>query len=200
MAQPIEFYFDFSSPYGYFARHAVEIVGSRIGRAITWRPIMIGSAFKASGNLPLVAQPLKGDYSKRDWERLARLYQVDWVLPDPFPIATLAAARAFYAIDASDPDLAKKFAAAIYDAYFGRGINIGPAEAAAEIAHSIGLDGDVVLKANDDPAMKQRLKDETSKAIERGVFGSPFFFVDGEPFWGWDRMPLMEEWVKRGGW
>jgi 2-hydroxychromene-2-carboxylate isomerase len=161
---------------------------------------MIGSAFKASGNLPLVEQPMKGEYSKRDWARLARLYKVEWVLPDPFPIATLAAARAFYAIDAGNPELAKTFACAIFDAYFGKGTDVSSPEAVEAIAQAAGVAKDVAASANKDPAIKQRLKDETSKAIERGVFGSPFFVVDGEPFWGWDRMPLMEEWVKRGGW
>ena len=51
-----------------------------------------------------------------------------------------------------------------------------------------------------DPRIKERLKAQTQAAIERGVFGSPFIFVDGEPFWGADRLPQVEAWLSKGGW
>ena len=85
MAGVIEFYFDFSSPYGYFALVQVDDPAAEFGRTVTWKPIMIGAAFKESGNSPLIEQPLKGDYSRLDWQRIARLLNVPWVLPEPFP-------------------------------------------------------------------------------------------------------------------
>ena len=56
------------------------------------------------------------------------------------------------------------------------------------------------LRALDDPAVKERAKREVDAAIAAGVFGSPFFVVDGEPFWGCDRMSMVEEWIRTGGW
>jgi 2-hydroxychromene-2-carboxylate isomerase len=199
MPSPIEFYFDLSSPYAYFARHAIEPVAAHLGRGVTWKPIMIGAAFKASGNVPLVQQPMKGRYSVRDWARMGRLMNVPWVLPDPFPIATLAGARAFYWQDAQDPARAVALAKTLFDAYFGQGIDIGGAAKVAELAQPLGIAKADLLAAIEAPQWKQRLKDETEKAIERGVFGAPFFFLDGEPFWGVDRLPMLEEWAKRGG-
>jgi len=199
MPNPIEFYFDLSSPYAYFARHAIEPVAKRLGRAVAWKPIMIGAAFKASGNVPLVQQPMKGKYSVHDWGRMGRLMNVPWVLPKPFPIATLAGARACYWQDAQNPARAVALAKILFDAYFGQGIDISGAAKVAELAEPLGIARADLLAAIEAPEWKQKLKTETEGAIERGVFGAPFFFVDGEPFWGVDRLPMLEEWVKRGG-
>jgi 2-hydroxychromene-2-carboxylate isomerase len=70
----------------------------------------------------------------------------------------------------------------------------------AEIAAGIGIDRAALLAAVADPRIKDRLKEQTEAAIERGVFGSPFIFVDGEPFWGADRLPQVETWLSKGGW
>ena len=62
MAQPIDFYFDFSSPYGYFAANKIDGIASRHAREVTWRPILLGAVFKSSGQQPLTTIPLIGDY------------------------------------------------------------------------------------------------------------------------------------------
>lgn len=201
MTNPIDFYFDFSSPYGYFASRAVDALSARCGREIVWRPMMLGAAFKATGNQPLMSQPLKGPYCVRDWRRLSRLYGVAWKLPDPFPIAALPSSRGFYWIEATrGAALARHFAMAVFDAYYGKNIDVSRPEAVADIAQLHGIDPQQFLAAVSDPVWKDKLKEETDKAIERGVFGSPFFIVDGEAFWGFDRIPMMEEWIKQGGW
>ena len=69
-----------------------------------------------------------------------------------------------------------------------------------EIAKSVGLDTDALANALEDPTLKERAKREVDAAIAAGVFGSPFFIVDGEPFWGVDRLPMLEQWVAKGGW
>lgn len=196
----IEFFFDFSSPYGYLATDFIEKTAAKHGREVVWKPIMLGAAMKETGNQPLVSQPLKGDYAKHDVPRLARWLGLPFVLPEPFPIPTLAAARTFYWIDDQDKARAKEFARACYDAYFGQGTDIRAKETVAEIASRIGVDGSAALAAMDDDAIKQRLKDETQAALDRGVFGSPYFLVDGEPFWGVDRVWLIDEWLEKGGW
>ncbi len=200
MTTAIEFYFDFSSPYAYFAAAIVDGLGQRFGRAVAWKPIMIGSAFKASGNVPLVDQPLKGPYCRHDWERLAQLWQVPYAFPDPFPVAALAPARAYWWLAEQDPALAHSYAKAVFTAYFAQGRNIAEPKEAAAIAAALGIDPMVLLAALQEPRWKQRLKDETEAAIGRGVFGSPFIFADGEGFWGADRLWMVETWLDRGRW
>lgn len=200
MNDPILFYFDFSSPYGYLASVKIDETVSGFGREVKWKPMMLGVAMKETGNRPLAEQPLKGDYCRRDWERLARHMNVPWKMPDPFPIATLAAARAFYWLDDRDPALAKRFARAAFDTYFGQGRDITDAETVAEIAAPLGVDKDELKVAVQDPAIKERLKKETTDALENGAFGSPFFIVDGEPIWGSDRLWMVKHWLRDGGW
>lgn len=197
---PISFYFDFSSPYGYFAALQADDLGQRCGRPVAWKAIMIGSAFKASGNRPLVDQPLKGEYSRHDWERMGRLLKVPYRLPDRFPVPSLPAARAFWWLVEQDEALARRYAKAVYHAYFCLGRDISDLSVAVAIGAETGVDPGQLEAAAQDAVWKQRLKDETEAAIESGVFGSPFFLVDGEGFWGADRIAMVEDWVKRGGW
>ena len=69
-----------------------------------------------------------------------------------------------------------------------------------DIATALSVNKDSLLLAINSNALKDRLKKETKVAVERGVFGSPFFFVDGEPFWGVDRLDDIEQWLGTGGW
>jgi len=200
MNAPIEFYFDFSSPYGYFAAHKIDEIGEGFGRTVTWKPILLGAVFKTTGMGPLIEQPLRGEYAVHDWERMARYMDVPWTLPDPFPISTVNAARAFYWLDDKDSQQARLLAKTLFDTYFGRGQDIGAPETVADIAAALFANKDEVLTALKDPAIKQRVRDETDRAIERGVFGSPFIVVDGEGFWGSDRLWMVKKWLQKGGW
>ena len=199
-AEPIDFYFEFSSPYGYIASEIVEAAEARIGRPMRWRPMLLGPVFKITGQAPLVDVPLKGDYSKRDFVRTARRHKVPFRYPDKFPLGTVAAMRAFYWVNDRDPAKARELAKALYRAYFVDNRDIGSAETVLDVARATGVDAQALESALEDPAVKERGKKEVESAIAAGVFGSPFFIVDGEPFWGVDRIPMLEEWVKTGGW
>ena len=199
-AAPIDFYFEFSSPYGYIASRLVEDVEKRIGRPMTWRPFLLGPVFKLTGSAPLVDIPLKGEYSKRDFVRSARMHGVPFTYPAKFPIGTVAAMRAFYWAHDRDPAKARALAKALYSAYFAGGKDISAPATVIEIAKSVGLDAAALGTALDDQALKDRAKREVDSAIAAGVFGSPFFIVDGEPFWGVDRLPMLEQWIRKGGW
>ena len=197
---PVDFYFEFSSPYGYIASQLADDLEKRIGRPLRWRPFLLGPVFKLTGQAPLSEIPMKGEYSKRDFVRSAGMHKVAYRQPAKFPIGTVAAMRAFYWVSDRDPALARKLAKALYTAYFVDGIDISAPQAVIEIAKGAGIDAPQLAAALEDPALKERAKKEVETAIAAGVFGSPFFIVDGEPFWGVDRIAMMEQWVKTGGW
>jgi 2-hydroxychromene-2-carboxylate isomerase len=197
--QPIEFYFEFASPYAYLAADRLEALAVAHGRTVAWRPIMLGAAFKRTGMQPTVNQPLRREYLLRDVARFARLLGLPFAQPAVMPVNSLAAGRAYYWVAEADPDLARRLARALLGAHWGEGRDIGPPEAVAEVAAGLGIDRARLLEAVADPRIKQRLKDETEAAIERGVFGSPFVVIDGEPFWGADRLDQVERWLG-GGW
>lgn len=200
MANPIDFYFDFSSPYGYFASTHIENLAAKHGRNVNWRPILLGAVFKITGQQPLPSIPLKGSYANHDLARSARLFGLPYKFPTKFPVAGQAPSRAFYWVSDRDPRLAIKLAQALYHAYFVEDRDISSPEVTANVAAKLGIDKDPLLQALGEPAVKQRLATEVDAAIERGVFGSPFFIIDKEPFWGSDRLDQIDRWLATGGW
>ena len=200
MAAPLDFYFDFSSPYGYLAAQKIDALAAKHGRTVEWRPMLLGVAFKQVGNKPLTEYPLKGDYSKRDMARSARFHGVtDFRMPTRFPIATQAAARLVVWQKGIDSARAVRVAKALFRAYWVDDVDISAPENAVAVTAKEGVDATAARAALDDPAVKEALKREVDGAIDRGVFGSPFVFVDGEPFWGLDRFDQIDRWLATGG-
>ncbi|HVJ58951.1 MAG TPA: 2-hydroxychromene-2-carboxylate isomerase [Burkholderiaceae bacterium] len=195
---PIEFYFDFSSPYSYLAAEAIEPLAAKYKRTVDYKPMLLGVAFKTSGMAPLTEIPLKGDYSKRDFARSARFAGVPFNMPHPFPVSTVTAARALLWLKQAHPARVRDFVHGLLRAYFVEGRNIGEAPVVAQVADEIGLDAAEMAVAVQEPAIKDQLKRHVDEAIARGVFGAPFFFIDGEPFWGNDRLPQLERWLAHG--
>ncbi len=199
MADPVKFYFEFASPYGYFASLQIDDIAARHGREVVWRPIMLGAALKLSGMAPIAQQPLRRDYFFHDVLRTARLLGIPLTMPAVQPMNSLAAGRAFYWLEATDVGLARDLARAVYRAHWQEGRDMSPAEAVAEVVAPLGVDPDALLAAVQDPAVKQRYKEVTEASLARGVFGSPFIIVDGEAFWGSDRLDQVDRWLG-GGW
>lgn len=200
MAAAIEFYFDFSSPYGYLAARRIDAVAEEYGREVAWKPFLLGALFKTTGSQPLLDIPLKGDYARRDLARSARRFDIPLVLPEAFPFMSVAACRATYWLGERGAADAKKLAAALFDAAFGAGQSISRPEEVAAIAAALGHDEDEVRAAVQDQRIKDLLRHEVDAAIAKGVFGSPYIIVDGEPFWGFDRLDEIALWLKTGGW
>jgi 2-hydroxychromene-2-carboxylate isomerase len=200
MAKTIDFYFDFSSPYGYIASCKIDALAAKHAREAIWRPYLLGAAFKATGGQPLMNIPIKGEYSKRDMVRTAKYLGVEYRMPSVFPISTVSAARAFYWLEAKDPQRAKDLAKALYRAYFVEDVDISGAEETIKVAAKLGLDAAQARAGINDQAVKDRLRAEVDKAIGVGAFGSPYIVVDGEPFWGSDRLEQVDKWLASGGW
>ena len=201
MSAPIDFYFDFSSPYGYLASEKIEALAARHGRSVDWHPILLGIVFKQTGAAPLTMIPLKGDYSRRDMARSARFHGVtNFRMPSKFPIPSQAPARMVLWQKSRDAALAAKLIHALYRAFFIDDVDISAPENAVAAAARCGVDAAAARAAIDDPAIKDALKQANDEAIARGVFGSPFIIVDAEPFWGLDRLDQVERWLATGGW
>ncbi len=198
--EPIDFYFDFSSPYGYFAAMRIDELAARHGRKVRWCPYLMGAAMKLTGAQPLVARDLVRDYAARDLPRTARFHGIEFNMPSPFPVATVAAGRAFWWLHDEDPQRARALAKALLRAYFVDGRNIGEPVVVLDVAAENGVDRAALEAALEDDAVKARFKAVTDAAIEAGAFGSPYVVVDGEPFWGNDRLDQVDEWLARGGW
>jgi 2-hydroxychromene-2-carboxylate isomerase len=199
MSAPIEFYFDFSSPYSFLASEQIEALAQRHGRAVDYKPVLLGAVFKASGGEPLTSQyGPKADYSVHDFRRSARYAGVAYRQPSRFPIGAVAASRAVLWLQQTDPARATPFIHAIFRAFFQQDRDVSDPAVVAEVARAESIDADALLTAVQQPAVKDLLKSRVDAAIERGVFGAPTIVVDGEVFWGNDRLPQIERWLKQG--
>lgn len=214
MPPPLIFYFDFSSPYGFLAAREIDSLAAARGRAVDWRPMLLGAVFKRNGVRPNLDVPLKGAYTRHDFARAGRRLGLEVRLPEPFPFSSVAAARAFYwlcdqvaAQAKAQPHArpqaqaqAKALALALYERAFLAGQDISRSESVLEVAAAQDLDRTALADGLQTPAVKARLRREVEAAIDAGVFGSPYLLVDGEPFWGYDRLPQVAAWLDSGGW
>lgn len=201
MPGPIDFYFDFSSPYAYLGSHLIAPVAEKHGRAVVWHPFMLGVAMQGEKTFPLTQYPLKGDYSRMDFDRTARYHNIPFVMPADFPKLTLGAARGFFWILREAPEKAVEFAKNVFAAYFVSGKDISDIAIVADIADEVGLDRAAFMGAVQTDEIKAAFKSSVEETVfEKKVFGAPFFIVDGERFWGADRVGQLDEWLTKGGW
>jgi 2-hydroxychromene-2-carboxylate isomerase len=199
-AAPIDFYFDFSSPYGYLAAQVIEPLAATYDRVVRWHPVLLGVIFKQTGGAPLTGIPLKGEYSRRDFARSARYHGLpEFRMPPVFPIPSQAPSRIMLSAGAQDPGARARVAKAFHRAFFVDSLDISQPDVAAEVAARAGFDVAAARAAVDDPVYKDALRREVEEAVEAGVFGSPFVIIDGEPFWGLDRFNQLERWLATGG-
>lgn len=204
MSRLIDFYYDYSSPYGYLASERIEAVASANDYTVVWRPILLGAVFKVTGQAPLTEAPLKGDYAIMDFARAAREHELDYQHPATFPIPAVAACRATLWIrDHEDESVRSKtsdFVHATFRAYYTQGKDITNPGILGACASEQGIEAEDLLEAIQQPVIKESLKSEVNNAIEVGIFGSPMMVVNGEKFWGHDRLEQLGRWLKTGGW
>jgi len=200
MAEPIDFYFDFSSPYGYLMSEKIDAVAARHGRQVRWHPVLLGVIFQAIGSRPPAdTVSARGRYFFMDFARSARFFEVPFQQPSRFPLPTQNAARAFYWLHGEDCALARRFAHAVFRAFFVADRDISAPDTVLEIAAEIGVDRSSLAAALQTPELKARLKAANDQALAIGVFGSPHVIIDGEAFFGADRLPQIERWLATGG-
>jgi len=204
MDKTLDFFFDYSSPFAYLASERIETIAAKHSREIIWHPILLGAVFKVTGQVPLTQAPLKGEYSMHDFSRSAREYGITYHHPEPFPVASVAACRAtLWLRDNKDAALRKRttdFVHAIFKAFYTQHRDITNLDTLSEIAAGLDLDVTEMGMALGEQSIKDALRKEVDDAIALGIFGSPTMIVDGEAFWGQDRINQLDRWLSSGGW
>lgn len=192
----VEFFWDVTSPYTYLAATRIEDVAAAAGVRVHWRPFLLGGVFKATGNRPPAEVTAKAGYMLDDLETWARYYGVPFRFPSTFPINSLLPMRAAIAVDEEGHLAPNDYANAVMRAYWTEDRDVSQPEVLTEVLAEAGLDPDPVLDRTSAPEVKERLKALTGEAVQRGAFGAPSFFVGDKLFWGNDRLPLLEAWLK----
>ena len=198
----LDFYFDFISPFGYLASLRVDALAAKYGRECRWNSMLLGiSVLKVMGMKPLPTYPLKGPYLQRDMKRYMRRHGIA-INRQGKPASPLPAGRCFHWLKVQDEARAQAFARAALHAYWQDSIDIGVAETVADLAVTAGADRDAAVAAMATGGDGDKLlRAAVDLSMEKGVFGSPTFIVDeDEPFFGLEKMELLEEWLASGGW
>jgi 2-hydroxychromene-2-carboxylate isomerase len=181
----LEFWYDFSSPWGYLGSTQVEQVAARAGAEVLWRPFLLGGLFRDIGtaDVPIAAFPAaKQRYVGMELERFARSYGVPFHFPSRFPVRSILPLRVALAAGGA----IARVSHAIFRAFWADDRDIASPEELARILGEAGFDPALVDRASD-PDVKEQLKQNGARAVELGLCGVPSFIVDGRVFWGQDR-------------
>ncbi|QIN83217.1 2-hydroxychromene-2-carboxylate isomerase [Rubrobacter tropicus] len=196
-AVELNFWFEFGSTYSYVSAARIGAAAARAGVPVVWEPFLLGPIFAEQGwdDSPFNVYPAKGRYMWRDMERLCSKYGIPFARPSRFPRSGVAAARvACFAGKTKEPWL-PDFARAVFRANFADDREIGEADEVRSILDSLGLPGARIFDEAHAPANRQRLREQTRRASELGIFGAPSFVVGGELFWGNDRLEDALAWA-----
>jgi 2-hydroxychromene-2-carboxylate isomerase len=184
----LEFWYEFASTYSYLSALRVENVAAAARIQLAWRPFLLGPIFRAQGwnDSPFNLYPTKGRYMWRDVERLAAGYQLPFAKPSAFPRNGLSAAR--IALVAEPEGWCPDWTRAVYAAEFAHDRDIADGAVLTGLLETLGQDPGAVLARAESPDNKAALRAQTERAQSLGIFGAPSFVVDGELYWGNDRL------------
>jgi len=194
MSKKLEFFYDCSSPWTYLAFSKIEEVAQRHNSDLLWRPILVGGVFNSVN--PSVYEtrerPVKpkARYYAKDLQDWAHLYRLKIGQPTVFPVNSVKAMRG--ALVAHEHGKISPYSRCVFEQYWGEDRDISKDEVLRDIVRMAGLDEKEYFVKIASQEYKDKLKHNTDELIERGGFGSPTMFVDGEMFFGNDRLVLVE--------
>ena len=194
MSQPIDYYFTAQSPWTYLGHERFARIALASGRTVRMLPTDFGKVFAVSGGLPLGQRaPQRQAYRLVELQRFSQHLQLPLHLkPTFFPVSGDAAARLIIAVDQHDGlDAAMQLGSAIFSSVWAHQRNIADDAVLAAVLADCGLDA-ARLAQSHDAAVQTQYDANTQQAIDKGIFGAPSYVLDGEIFWGQDRLDFVE--------
>jgi 2-hydroxychromene-2-carboxylate isomerase len=184
----MELWFDLASNYSYLTLMRIDRLAEEAGVEVRWEPFLLGPIFEAFGwkSSPFVLQKEKGAYVWKDMERQAAKYGLPWRKPARFPQNTVLPVRV--ALLGRDEPWMHPFCRAMAQANFAEDRDISTVETVREVLESLSLPAAAILARVQSPEEKPKLRAQVERARALGIFGAPTFLVDGEMYWGNDRL------------
>lgn len=188
MTKTVDFWYEFASPYACLAALRIGDLAKKKGVEVVWHPFLLGAIYKKMKLpiLPMQLTPQKEKYMWMDATRQARKYGIACIPPTEFPRVAVLPARV--ALLGRKEGWGPEFSRQVFLANFTKDQEIDDPEIVAGILDQMGLDSKEIITRALSPGNKLALRKETEKAYDLGIFGVPTFFVDGEMFWGNDRL------------
>jgi 2-hydroxychromene-2-carboxylate isomerase len=196
MQPTLDFFFDFASPYACLSALRIRAVAQAARVGVRWRPFLLGPIFRAEGLMdsPLNVYPLRGNYAVRDVARRGRRYGFDVRFPSTFPRNSVLVSRV--GLVALKEGWGEAFGEAVYRAEFQEDADIASREVVSALLSGMGQDAERIFALAEAPEAKAALRAETEAAQALGIFGAPSFLVQGELFWGDDRLEDALDWAR----
>ena len=194
MSKKVEFYYDFSSPYTYIASTRIEKICEDNGAELVWKPFLLGGAFNEVGVIPAVQIDPKFAYVKEDITDTAKYYGVELNFPELFPLNSVRSMRGAFA--AQEQGKLVEYSHEIFKQYWTQGADFSKEDILAAAAAGVGIDPEWFKGRINEQEIKDKLREETSGAVNRGVFGAPTIFVGSKMFWGNDRLDFLDKYLK----
>ncbi len=192
MAKTFDYYFDFGSLATYLAHTQMDKIKAETGASPVYLPMLLGAVFKATGNASPASVPAKGKYIFVDFKRFADSYGVPLETNPFFPIITTTLMRMVTGLQMRSDARMHEFMDTIFKAIWVDAMNLNAPEVLEQVLREAHFDPVELLQLANEQATKDRLKDITTQAVDRGVFGAPTFFVGQEMFWGQDRIEQLK--------
>ncbi|PMZ72089.1 2-hydroxychromene-2-carboxylate isomerase [Pseudomonas sp. FW305-70] len=193
MSKTVEFYFDLGSPATYLAYTQLPKICAQTDTRLVYIPLLLGGVFKATGNASPATIPAKGRYMFQDLDRYAKRYGVPLKFNPHFPINTLMLMRAVTGMQLRHPERFAALLDCLFKAIWVEGRSLDEPATVAAVLSENGFNPQEVLTLTADEEIKTALKDNTEKAVQRGVFGAPSMFVDNQLYFGQDRLDFVLE-------
>ena len=192
----VEFFFDCSSPWTYLAFHRFQSIIKEVNVDIYWKPILVGGVFNKVNqdvyNNRLNPNPLKFKYSRKDLQDWANYYKISINWPKIFPLNAVNVMRAVIVSETFDKLI--PFSLLCFENYWSKGIDISDLNILSELAESIDIDKEIFQEEIKKQNTKDLLRSNTDELINRGGFGSPTIFINGDDmYFGNDRVQLINE-------
>ena len=192
MAKTFDYYFDFGSLATYLAHTQMGNIKADTGANPIYLPMLLGAVFKATGNSSPVSVPAKGKYIFVDFKRFADSYGVPLEINPFFPIITTTLMRMLTGLQMRSDARMHEFMDLVFKAIWVDALNLNDPEVVERVLRKAHFDPAEILQLANEQATKDKLKDVTTQAVERGVFGAPTFFVGEQMFWGQDRIEQLK--------
>ena len=199
MGKSVTYYLAPQSPWTYLGHERLVAIAKARQSKIDIKPFDLGKVFSVSGGLPLAKRaPQRQAYRLAEMARWAALLNLPMhVQPKFFPVPPEQAARFIIAARTGlGAEVALDLAGAIMRALWAEDKNIADDAVLVQIANQCGMDGNLLLRSAETPGVQAQYEKNTDEAIAANVFGAPWYIVDGEGFWGQDRLDFVERALK----
>lgn len=191
MSKTVEFYYDYASPAAYLAWTQIYKIAERTDATVVRKPALLGGIFKETGNSAPITVPAKGRWMLIDLMRYAKRYDVPFKMNSKFPLNTIYLMRG--ALYARHEGFLEAYDKACFEAIWVNDQNMGDPEVVTKVMADAGFDPAAIGASMQNGDIKKELFAVTAEAVENGLFGMPGFIVDGELYWGQDRLDFVEE-------